>query len=379
MKIFIINPISNGGLCQYTYSLCNALYKKGVDFVLLTTKNKNEIDYFPLKFNVKKILYPLTNSILLKGLYYFLNKHKIKKLIKAEKPAIIHFQWPLSARFDPKFIKILQKGGIKIVYTAHNILPHEVLAKHKKIYNRIYRTVDKIIVHAEQNKIELIQGFNIPKEKIEVIPHGNFIEVAKLNPELTKFEARQILGLERNAFYILFFGNIRPYRGLDILLKAMVYLKNIPRIKLIVAGQMKEVSICEDLVDLLRIRDAITFYLEYIPLRYVGQYFYASDVAIFPYRKIYQSGAIHMAYAFRRPVISTKVGGIPEIVDNGKSGLLIPPEDPKILAKAILKMYNAPKKQLERIGEYTYNLAKTKFSWDKIANKTIKLYQEIYK
>ncbi len=375
MEVLIINPIPKGGICHYSYSLSQALFQKGLNFSLVTTKGENEIDYFSPKFPVERVLTPLTEEIFTKFFHYLKNKKAIIRLTKERKVKVIHFQWLLSARFDYKFIYRLQKMGIKVVYTAHNLLPHEFRISDKKVYRRIYQAVDKIIVHAQQNKKTLIELFNIPEKKIAVIPHGNYFSLREINPELTLIEARRILGLEKDDFYLLFFGNIRPYRGLDTLLKAMAYLRNIPQIKLIVAGDIKDEAICEDLVDLLRVRDSVNFYLTYIPLKYLGQYFYSADLVVLPYYQVYQSGAIQLAYAFHRPVISTRVGGIPEVVDEGKSGLLIPPGDERALAKAILKLYNLPREKLREMGEYAYNLAKTKFSWEKIAEDTINLYQ----
>jgi len=373
MKTLIINPIPSGGVMHYTYSLCQALSKQGIEVILVTTKGENEITYFKTNFSVKKVLYPLTSFFMAKGFRYLANKRQILKLIEREKPETVHFQWLLSARLDPAFIKKIKKRKILTVYTAHNLLPHEPRPGDKKKYKRIYQTFDKIIVHAKQNKRELIKKFNVSQNKVKVIYHGNLFAVSKLSPELTTQEARRILGLSQKDFILLFFGNIRPYRGLDTAIKAMVYLRNISEIKLIVVGKMHNFSLCRDLIDLLRIRDTTSFYLNYIPLKYVGEYFYAADVVVCPYHKIYQSGVIQLAYSFGRPVISTKTGGIPEVIDQGKSGFLVPTDDPKSLAKKILEMYqNQEKTRL--MGRYALELAKTKFNWSDIAKRTIEIY-----
>ena len=380
MKILVINPENKSGLSQYTYSFCNALNKKGADFVLLTTEGKNEIDFFKPKFNVYKELHPNNTKLgLLNAWNYIKNKNIIRRLIDEYKPDVVHFQGLLNPAKDDEFIEYIQNSGrekIKVIYTAHHILPYETLSKHKKIYSKIYNKVDRIIVHARQNKDELATMFNIPSELISVVPHGNFIEIAEKSPELSLLDARSILGFKKEDFCVLFFGSIRDYRGLDVLLKSMLYLKKYPKIKLIVAGEMQQKALCEDLVDVLKIRNAVNFYLEYIPIKYVGQYFYASDLVVLPYKKVYQSGAMQMAFAFNRAVLSTNTGGISEVIRERENGWLVPPNNPTVLAQKIFELYKKPKQEIYQVGQNAYQIAKQEYGWNEIVEKTLNVYNQ---
>ena len=380
MKILVINPTFKSGLSQYTYFFCKALDEKGLDFVLLTTRGENEIDFFKPKFKVYKDLYQINQgSYLANAWYYGKNKNIIRKIVDEYRPDVIHFQGLLKPDGDDEFIEYLQNRGnkkIKIVYTAHYILPYEASLKHKQIYSRIYNKVNQIIVHAEQNKDELAAGFGVPREIITVIPYGNLIEIAQKSPELNLFEARSLLGLEKDDFCLLFFGAIRDYRGLDVLLKSMLYLKEHPKIKLMVVGEMQQKSICNDLIDVLKIRNAVSFYLEYIPIKYIGQYFYASNLVVLPYKKIYQSIAVQLAFAFNRPVLSTNVGGIAEVIENDKNGWLVQPNNPKALAEKILELYKQPRQEINQVGQTAYQIAKQKYTWEETAKKTLIVYKK---
>ncbi|MDD4606791.1 MAG: glycosyltransferase family 4 protein [Patescibacteria group bacterium] len=374
MKILIINPNSDGGVCQYTQALCQALEKERASFILLTTQGKNELDYFKNDFIIRRELKSPRAFLFFKLWRYWHNRRCILKMVRREKIDVVHFEWLLSQTMDTGLIKKLQRLNILTVYTAHNILPHEARPGDKRKLKKIYQTVEKIIVHAENNKQDLIDNFNIPANKIDVIFHGNFLNVVKLQSELTFLEARRMLGLEQNNFIILFFGNVRPYRGLDVLIKAMVYLRKYSNIKLVIAGKIHDFEITQDLIDLFKVRESTDFHLNYISLDEVHKYFYAADVVVLPYHKIYQSGAIQLAYSFGRPVISTQTGGVPEVIDEDKSGFVIPVDDSKILAKKILTMYqNLDKTKL--MGRYSLELAKQKFDWTDIAKKTIQVYQ----
>ena len=377
MKVLIISPVSRGGLSQNTYSLCQAYYDLGLDFVLLTNSGENEIDFFKPKFKVIKKLLPQNDTLLGGFLDYSKNKKIIRNIVKEYQPDTIHFQTLLNPKKDAEFINYLQNLSskkIKVVYSAAQVLPYQSSYKVKKHYAKIYSVVDKIITPTKQAKRELSAMFSLPEEIIDIIPFGNSINLADQSPEISLVEAREILNIDRHDFCCLFFGSILPYRGLDILLKAMAYLKDHPKIKLIIAGEMKDKNLCEDLIDIFKIRDSVYFYLDYIPIKYIGQYFYASDLVVLPYRQIYQSGVAHLASAFNLPILTTKVGGMMELIKENENGWLVSSENPKELAQKIFELYRAQPKELKKVGKNAFGLVKNDCSWKYIAKQTIKTY-----
>jgi len=183
----------------------------------------------------------------------------------------------------------------------------------------------------------------------------------------TKEKARQELNLKKNDKVILFFGYVRQYKGLHILLRAMpLLLKEIP-IKLVVAGEFYDkkenyTSIIEE----LNIQDSVSVFDDYIPNEKVGMFYSAADVVVLPYITATQSGIIQIAYNYDKPVITTNVGGLPEVVDEGKTGFTVPPENPHELAQAVLKFF-----KLNKRDGFSKNVEiyKQRFSWDRLAEE----------
>ena len=410
----MFEPQGGGGIAHYTYQLANHLVGEGADIVLYTTDNY-ELSSFNKKFKVKTYL---GKSVLKERLFNIFkknneisykkyNKLKYKKqgeIVRFKKTnlyshfrqiclewellfhflkensKIVHFQWVWPNESSLRFLKFLKYLGFKIVYTAHNILPHENKTLETiKNYEKWYKTVDKIIVHSQNNKKEIISIFNLDENKIAVIPHGNYDFF--LQKKISKNKARKRLNIPFNKKVILFFGAIRKYKGLEYLIKAFKKMANLRNdVILIIAGRFgyedKDTNFFKKLFYELNIQKKVIFRPQYISFEEVNDYFITADIIVLPYIKTYQSGIVQLAYAFGKPVIVTKTGGLPEVVEDGKSGYIVPPKDEDAPAEAIIKILKDEEKLLQ-MGKYAQFLSQTKFSWNTIAKKTISLYKNV--
>ncbi len=163
--------------------------------------------------------------------------------------------------------------------------------------------------------------------------------------ELEKFDPvseRKELGFTPQDKVILFFGYIRKYKGLDILLKAFPdVLKDFPDAKLLIVGEFyDDPQTYLSLIDSLGIKNAVKVVNQFVPNEAVGKYYSASDVVVLPYRTGTQSGILNVAYGFERPVIVTDVGGLAESVEEGITGLIAAPESEEALRQAISRFYS---------------------------------------
>jgi len=275
----------------------------------------------------------------------------------SKKPDIVHFHQIKVPFVEYWFYKLIGLNNVKIVITLHYIIPFE----HKVItpfLNYIYNTVDGIIVHSEEN-LKVLKNYVSEKEqkKIKVIHHGEYSLLLK---NISREEARKILEIDNGKKVLLFFGYIRRYKGLDILLESVKILKEeYPEIFLIIAG--------EDIEGFSRYQKIINEL----------DIFSASDVVVLPYRNIYQSGIVFLSYAHSRPVITTDVGGFPDVVEDGKSGYIVTSNCSTALAEKIEKLFSSPSDPA-KMGDYGYRIAKQKFSWESAAKKTYSLYSSIY-
>ncbi len=419
LRIILYDQSGGGGICHYTFQLAESLARLGNDVTLITDKDY-ELQHLRRNFKiqviykkswVKSFIIGVVAQIRRNSVNYrnrihgedlevpsahqttkimlFLGALRLRLIwLKAilsfflKRPHVIHFQWLSDQRQEYYFIKLLKLLGFKIVYTAHDLLPLDKdLPDDHDAFERIYRLADRLIVHAESNKKEMVSTFNIEPKKIYVIPHGSY-DIFYADKNGSKEVARAELGISRVKKVLLFFGFIKKYKGLEYLVEAFTEVKaNIGEVMLLVVGRIhdrdaKAFKYYSDLIDELGSRDDIMCVKEYVPFEKVGVYFSASDVVVLPYIRSYQSGVLLLAYAAGRPVVVTDTGGLSEVVAVGKSGFVVPPRDAKALAQAIIKTIASPA-QTEEMGRYAKYLAETTYSWNRVASKTIDVYRSL--
>jgi glycosyltransferase involved in cell wall biosynthesis len=308
---------------------------------------------------------------LLKGVFFFL----------LSRPDLVHFQWLADRKQDYYLIRLLKLLGFKTIYTVHDLLPHDShTADDVTACQKIYRQVDKLIVHAESNKNEMISLFDIEPAKVCVVSHGS--NDLFFDRDISKEEARGHLTLPQDRRIVLFFGLIKRYKGLEYLIESFEEVKqSVENAMLLIGGQIYEAdrevyNRYSRLISKLAGRDDIICNNRYIPFDEVPYYFAAADVVVLPYTKTSQSGILLSAYAAGRPVVVTDTGGLSEVVRDGKSGYVVPPRDVKALTTAVIRVLQSPA-QMECMGNYAKQLAETTYSWKKAASDTINVYRSL--
>jgi len=328
--------------------------------------------------------YPRSASVAVKTInilrYYLLQFW----FLFSHKPRIIHFQWLDRHIVIDRIIlpAIARLFGHKVVLTVHNINAgkrdnRDTLINRLTLRN-LYRLSNKLIVHTPQSKVELMNEFPVAESKIEVIKHGMNNRVAQKG--ITTAQARLHFGLNEDDKVILFFGNIDYYKGLDILIESLLILNKERNCnyKVLIAGNSKSPEYTAQVLEKAadpRLKGCIDAKIQYIPDEDVELYFMASDCIVLPYRNIYQSGVIFMAYTFGLPLIVTDVGNFRNDVIEGKTGFLVKPEDPEDLAKIIANYFKTDLySELEKTREEIQNWARQNYSWEVIGSKTRELY-----
>jgi D-inositol-3-phosphate glycosyltransferase len=366
VKVLVLEPFGEGGIGQYAYGMANAL----ADYanITLATEREYELEKLPRKFSMLKLrLFPDSGMP-------FASMIKLLKYIRNNNLDIIDLQWEPHGRFQNLFLRLASMKGAKLVYTAHNVMPHENGAMDRARLAFLYGRADRILVHSEDSKRRLLAAFDIDAGKVRVISHGNCLAFLS---GVDQKKARMKLGLSDGKI-VLFTGFIREYKGLGILIEAFrTVKKKVKDAKLVIAGKpLIDVSeYVKAIRDCHLEKDVVTRF-EYVPAGEMGLYFSAADVVALPYRNVYQSGVVQPAYAFGKPVVATAVGGLPEAVEDGKSGLLVPPDNPGELARALIKLLGneALRKSMGARGK---ELAETCYSWNAIADSIMKIYREL--
>jgi len=284
---------------------------------------------------------------------------------------IVKFWLPFMGPCLGTISRIVKKNNkTKVISIIDNIIPHEKRVGDFQLAQYFANSVDGFIAMSDSVLVDL-QKFDSKKPKV-FSPHplfDNFGEAVK------KTEAYEKLGLEINTEYILFFGFIRDYKGLDLLLQAMAddRVRNL-NIRLIVAGEFYTAAKPYwDLITQLNIADKLILRTDFIPDDEVRNYFCAADIVVQPYKHATQSGVTQICYHFDRPMLVTNVGGLPEIVPNGKVGYVVEPE-PKAIADALVDFYANHREYPMRDAIKT---EKKQYAWSEMLNRIFEMYEGI--
>ena len=304
------------------------------------------------------------------------------------RPKVLHILWNNKVEwFDRTILMLYYKiVGKKIVFTAHNVNQARRDSK-DSWFNRTtlkvqYRLCDHIFVHTHKMKDELCSDFGVAEEAVTVIRYP--INNAFPDTDLTPADAKRRLGLEQHERAILFFGRLMPYKGIEHLLEAVrLLLDGRPDYRLIIAGEPKkgaEKYLLEIHSALHRLFDEeqVILKAEFIADRDLELYFKAADVMVLPYKEIFQSGVLFLAYSFGLPVVATDVGSFRDEILEGSTGFLCRPGEPADMAAAVERYFasNVYRDLASRRREIR-DFAFSSHSWAAVADLTCKAYSQL--
>lgn len=368
----MVETHGHGGITQYSRDLCESLSRAGRDVTLVTTSDF-EFREKPAGCKVRRILSAMRPSgggisgraaNLLRHMYNFA---ALTACLVPVRNSVIHYQWHLS-RFFVAHLMLVRLFQRNVVYTAHNAFSHNDGPMWHSYFGKVYGMVDRVITLTEYTKGEILSLLPGLDGKISVVPLGNSDRLVK-DCEERVFEGYRV---------VLFFGLIRKYKGLEVLLEAFnTVAEKCPGARLVVAGSITEKGMAlQDYEGILRpdARSRTMFVTGYINTDDIPLYFRSSDVVALPYITASQSGVTQLAFSFGKPVVASRVGGLPEQVDDGESGYLVRPGDPVELADAVLKLVNDPEKAAA-MGACAKRVSDTRFGWDNVARQTICVYE----
>lgn len=373
MKIAIISPFYplRGGIAQFGDSLFLAL------------KNTNDVSAISFKRQYPKLLFPgKTQYVSKEDANRNINAHmiidsinpltyyKAAKFIKEFKSefAIISYWMPFFAPAYGKISSLLKKENIKVIGLLHNVIPHEKRISDKMLAKYFFGKCDGFIILNKNSERDLLAI--IPNAKYEVLNHPFYNHYGN---KIDREKARERFKIPLDKKVLLFFGFIREYKGLDLLIHSLKYLDD-EYILLIAGEDYGDYSNCSKIINELKINDRIKANIRYIPESEIPYFFSASDVCILPYRTATQSGIEGISYHFDLPVIVSQAGGLAENVLENYTGLVIDELHPKNIAKTIEVYFKR-----SNITAMKENIGKLKAinSWEDFAENICKFYESI--
>lgn len=376
MKIVIIGPSFpyRGGIAAYNERMALALQHHGHEVTIHTFSLQYPSIFFPGKTQYSNgnqppdvKIYRSINSV--NPLNWIATGNRIKK----EKPDLIIIRYWLpfmGPSFGTILRRIKQNGHTKILALVDNMVPHESRIGDKIFTKYFIGPIDGYIAMSEK-VLEDIRTFDSKKPTI-LTPHPLFDNFGDI---ISREEALQKLGLDPAYRYMLFFGFIRKYKGLDLLLKAFANKRfRDTNIKLIVAGEYYfDRDHYMKLITQNDLEDHVIQEERFIQDAEVKNFFCASDLIVQPYKSATQSGVTQIAYHFNKPMIVTNVGGLPELCPHDKVGY-VTTTDPKDISNAILKFFNEADKD-----QFVQNILeeKKKYSWEILVQNIMKIAKKV--
>lgn len=274
----------------------------------------------------------------------------------AQRADVVHFQWLAVQQLDGPLLP----RGRPLVLTAHDVLPREGGARRRDAQRALYERFDAIVAHTEHGAARLTDELGVEPERVHVIPHGAFAHLAEQPARPAPFQTDKRV--------VLFFGLLRPYKGLDVLLDAW---RSVDDAELWIVG-MPRMD-----VSALRARAPVSvrFIARFVADDELPAYFRRADLVVLPYREIEQSGVLFTALAFGKPLLVADVGGFAEIAAAG-AARSVPPGDAAALAQALRELLGDPAK-LDALAARSRELAAGEYGWESIARRTLALYRRL--
>lgn len=373
-RIIIVGPAYpyRGGIADFNERLAREFQREGHEVTIYTFTLQYPSFLFPGKTQYSTSPAPSDLTVVRKiNSINPLNWISVGREIRRMKPdmVMVRFWLPFLAPCLGTIARIIRRAHIKVVGLLDNVIPHERRIGDRLFARYMIKSLDGYVAMSEA-VLGDAKSFDDTKP-YALTPHPLYDNFGE---KVTREVAIQTLGLDADTRYILFFGLIRDYKGLDLLLRAFAdeRLRN-KRVKLIVAGEFySNAELYERLERELDLAEHIVWYKEFIPADRVRYFFAAADLVAQPYKSATQSGITQIAYHFERPMLVTNVGGLAEIVPHGRVGYVVQP-DAADIADALVDFVDNKQE-----GDFEQGIAeeKSKYAWSNMTTALLEVAQQ---
>jgi glycosyltransferase involved in cell wall biosynthesis len=371
MRVHVVDPPAYTP--PYDHALCRALAAAGADVELYTSRFAYG-SVAPAEGYRRRELFYRGAGMLAGASATARRARRVVKLAEhvpdmlhyrraARDAQVVHFQWLAVQELDGRLLPRGRGagGGQALVLTAHDVLPREARAGQREAQRRLYERFDALIVHSEHGRRRLSGELGVAPERVHVIPHGVLAHLAE--------RPRAAPAFRSDGHVVLFFGLLRPYKGIDVLLDA--WREGIEGAELWIVGMPR--------MDIAPLRAAAPPSVRFVP-RFVDDaelpaYFGRADLVVLPYREIEQSGVLFTALAFGKPLLLSDVGGFAEVAAGGLARG-VPAGDAAALRAALEQLLGDAEARAALAARASAACA-GEYGWERIAQRTLTLYRSL--
>jgi D-inositol-3-phosphate glycosyltransferase len=374
--VAIIEPIGgHGGMDYYDLGLCEGVSHAGASVILYTSDETT--DSGNKAFMMRKWYVGIFGAqpVVIRGVRFLLATLRVFGDIFKKNIPIVHLHFFGVGVLQLGLIAMAKLVCRKVVVTVHDVESFIADKGSLHLAKIAYSWADSLIVHNQFSKLELIPHLPNPIQSIAVISHGNYLRAYPDRFDL--MAARAQLNWPRHERIILFFGQIKGTKRLDLLLEAFAELLTTqPECRLVIAGKVTDVPFdkYQSQIDRFGISNRCTCLIRHIKNEEVPVLYAASDLVVLPYDRIYQSGVLLMAMSFAKAVVVSNIPGMLEIVRDGETGYVFDAGSATALS-ACLSRALSDMNRLEQIAWRGFQLMKSKFDWDAIGVQHVNLYK----
>lgn len=365
MRVQVVDP--SAFTPPYDHALCAALVRAGADVELITSRFAYGSVAAPDGYALREHFYRHAHGAA-GGRLRSLTKlaEHVPDMLRYRRVSrgadVVHFQW-----LDVQWLDRRLLPRRPLVLTAHDLLPREPRAGQVSAQRRLYDAVGALVVHSEYGRAQLVQELGLDPRKVHVIHHGAFEHLARLSPQPLPAELERVTGP-----VVLFFGLLRPYKGLDVLLEA--WREVAAGAELWIVGRPR--------MDIAALRASAPpgarFISRYVSDAELASFFHRAEIVVLPYTRtdrFDQSGVLATALAFATPTVLSDVGGFGEVAATG-AGVVVVPGDAAALAAALNELLRDEDRRT-RMAQAAATAAAGPYSWDEAARRTLQLYDEV--
>lgn len=376
----VIEPVGgHGGMNYYDIGLCNGLGQAGIDMTLYTCDKNPPVSVSGI-YKVKPTFRGVYGSdpSWRRGLRYVraLVSALIRERLAGSK--LVHYHFFHVGPLEFLGVFFARCLAYKIVVTAHDVESFKENLSVQSLVKRTYAMVTAVIAHNKTSAIEVTSKLGVSSDRIHVVPHGSYADF--IGEPFPREQAKKMIGLEESAgLVVLFFGQIKEVKGLDLLIEAFSLVsKDFPSAQLVIAGRVwkDDFGKYQSLLDEKGIQAQVKLHIRYIADEEVTAFYSAADVVVLPYRRIYQSGVLLMAMSYGVPVLTSDLDAMKEIVDDGENGFLFESDNPVALAASLRRVLSdasgrkkASENALKKMGD--------DFNWLTIGKTLASVYSKI--
>jgi D-inositol-3-phosphate glycosyltransferase len=382
MRVVMIDPANQAPF--YTYPLCQALQAAGCSVELVSAPFL--YDQLPAagvhesrRFGRVALLPPFRRVQRLRQvartIEYPFDWAGVLASIRRSRPEVVHVQWAMLPFVDGLAFAVIRRLGLRLAFTVHDVYPHYAGWRRALLSPLpLYRLADDLFVHTEEMKAKLCAVTGLPTAKVRVAGYG--CQMGWSGPPVAQAVARARLGLPEKGPLVLFFGSIKPYKRLDLVLEALpAVVQRLPGARLLIAGRSEEsFGPYRRIVDRLGLAGQVIERLGYVPERELPAYFGAADVVVVAHAEADFSASVLAASTYGRPVVATATSGLKSLIVHGETGYLTPADDRQALAEALVRLLEQPE-LASQMGSRAREQALARYDWNETARIVLEAYQ----